>query len=172
MLAPAGRIRITFTAMKRVIRKEVLVPASAADVWRAWTTTEGVTTFFAPKANIDLSLGGPYEVYFLLDNPPGTRGSEDCKVVLFDPDKHTFSVSWNAPPHLPLARKEKTRVEVRLTEEGGKTRVVLHQSGWKEGPEAQACYEYFQKAWDVVLARLVQRFETGKPIDWKAVATS
>lgn len=158
--------------MKRVIRKEVTVPAGVEEVWHAWTTTDGVTTFFAPKADVRLALGGPYELYFRPDAPAGSRGTEDCKVVLYDLVKHTLAVSWNGPPHLPLARKEKTRVDVRLQPEGGKTRVVLHHSGWREGPEAQACYEFFVRAWDDVLARLVRRFETGKPIDWSAVPTS
>jgi len=151
--------------MKRVIRKEALVPAPLDEVWRAWTTTEGVTAFFAPRADVQLALGGRYELYFTPDGPPGERGTEGCKVMLFDPEKRTLAVTWNAPPHLPLARKERTRVDVRLDADGDATRVVLHHTGFV-GPEAEAAYEYFRGAWDVVLSRLVERFETGKAVAW------
>ena len=45
--------------MPRVIEKEVIVPASLAEVWDAWTTVQGVATFLGPKARIELAVGGP-----------------------------------------------------------------------------------------------------------------
>jgi len=34
-----------------VIRKETITTATLENAWKAWTTVEGVTSFFIPKAN-------------------------------------------------------------------------------------------------------------------------
>jgi len=59
----------------RILSKEIIIPGTLDDVWRAWTTTEGVKSFFAPDARVELRLGGPYEIYFVADSPPGDRKS-------------------------------------------------------------------------------------------------
>ena len=41
-----------------VITSQIDVPAPLTEVWRAWTTEEGVESFFAPECNIDLRPGG------------------------------------------------------------------------------------------------------------------
>ena len=53
------------------IRKVVIIPASVDDVWKSWTTKEGVITFFAPKASVELAVGGDYEMYFDPKKPEG-----------------------------------------------------------------------------------------------------
>jgi uncharacterized protein YndB with AHSA1/START domain len=80
----------------RTLEKQVSVPAPIADVWTAWTTAEGVTSFSAPAANIELRIGGPYEWLFMLDAPPGERGAEGCTVQAFLPPR-LLAFTWNAP---------------------------------------------------------------------------
>jgi uncharacterized protein YndB with AHSA1/START domain len=151
------------------IDKEVTVAAPAAEVWKAFTTTEGAETFFAPKANIRLEPGGPYEILFNPAGAPGERGAEGMHVLAFVPER-LLAFEWNAPPKFPEIRngKRNTFVVVELAPAGEKrTRVRLHHGGWAEGgrwPEVRA---YFDPAWDWVLANLMKRFESG-PMDWKA----
>ena len=42
------------------IDTEMAVNASLEDVWHAWTTDEGVRTFFAKQSNVKLALGGHF----------------------------------------------------------------------------------------------------------------
>jgi hypothetical protein len=81
--------------------------------------------------------------------------------------KSMLSFTWNAPPHLPKVRQQRTSVVVRFKElEKGQTKVTLTESGWGEGDEWDKAFAYFSKAWqDVVLPRLKPRFEVG-PVDW------
>ena len=60
--------------MDRAIVKRVSVNASPEQVWRAWSTKEGLQSFFAPRCAIELWPGGTFEIWFFPDNPPGTRG--------------------------------------------------------------------------------------------------
>jgi uncharacterized protein YndB with AHSA1/START domain len=151
---------------QRLIRKQVIVNASVKAVWDAWTTPEGAVTFFAPQANIHLVIGGPYELFFDLDAPEGSRGSEGLKILSFLP-MEMLSFEWNAPPQYPTVRKGPyTWVVVQFYPYGqNKVRVTLTHAGWKEGEEWNKVFQYFKHAWDIVLARLEYRFTKG-PIDW------
>ncbi len=160
-------------APHRRIVKEVVVDAPAEDVWRAWTTVEGVESFFAPKADIALVQGGSYELYFDPDAPEGDRGSEGCEVIGYNaPERLSFS--WTAPPEFPNARRKHTTVDVHLEQvERGKTLVTLTHYDWhdKEGEEWDRAYEFFETAWDGVLNNLQYRFAHG-PINWGEVGNS
>jgi len=152
----------------KTLKKEVIVAASPDDVWRAWTTTEGVVAFFAPEASVDLRIGGEYELYFDLDAPLGERGSEGAKVLSYLPSE-MLCFSWNAPPEMPEVRRERTWVVVRLEPaRSGSTRVRIDHLGWGRGDQWDQARAYFDRAWDIVLRRLRDRFESG-PIDWSSI---
>ncbi|MFC1572492.1 SRPBCC domain-containing protein [Candidatus Eisenbacteria bacterium] len=149
----------------RQIHKVELIEASLDDVWEAWTTDEGATTFFAPQANIDLKIGGSYEILFNPDAPEGERGAEGLKILSFLPHE-MLSFEWNAPPQFPEIRKEKTWVVVQMDPVGeDKTLVGITHLGWCPGDDWEQVYQYFVRAWDIVLGRLEHRFASG-PIDW------
>jgi hypothetical protein len=65
-------------------------------------------------------------------------------------------------------RAQRTVVTIELAPlESGRTRLRFTQTGWGDGPEWNAAYAYFDRAWSAfVLPRLVQRFTSG-PIDWR-----
>ncbi|MBN2413034.1 SRPBCC domain-containing protein [candidate division KSB1 bacterium] len=150
----------------RIINKQVTVNASIDKVWEAWTTSEGIKSFFAPDCRIDLKVGGAYEMYFIPDAEPGSRGGEGVKILALQPP-NMLSFTWNAPPHLPNVRKQFTHVTVKLTPEGDNTtRVLLTHDGWGDGEEWDKAFEYFDGVWEqVVLQRLIYLFSVG-PIDW------
>lgn len=144
---------------ERILAHDVDVDATPAEVYRMWTTETGVVAFFTNAAKIELRVGGAYEMYFLLDAPEGARGSEGCTIIEFEEGRH-LAFTWNFPPHLAAIRDEHTRVDITLTPLGpGRTRVELLQSGWGSGPEWNAGYAYFDKAWRQVLTYLQEHFE-------------
>ncbi|NIM10881.1 MAG: SRPBCC domain-containing protein [Candidatus Aminicenantes bacterium] len=148
------------------IRKAVVVPAPVDKVWEAWTTTEGVTTFFAPKASVELAVFGDFEMYFDPKQPKGQQGSEGCKILSFITGE-MFSFTWNAPLSMPTVRQARTWVVLHFyPHESNHTRITLTHVGWKMGEEWQKALQYFNKTWEVVLGRLQYRFQKG-PIDWK-----
>jgi len=145
---------------------DVIVPASIKEVWKAWTTNEGVKSFFAPDCNVELKVMGPYEILFDLNAKPGSQGGEGLFILAFEEYK-MLSFVWNAPPEYPNIRGQFTHVIIRLEEiSGNETHVTLYHDGWGEGDEWQKVYDYFVKAWDrVIMPRLKYRFENG-PVDW------
>lgn len=149
---------------ERAIVLEEIVEAPAGPVWKAWTTVEGLRTFLAPDARIEVRPGGAWEIVFLPDAPPGSQGSEGCRVLeVVERKKLVFE--WNFPPEMAAIRNEKTRVTIELHPFGGSTHVAFAQTGWREGADWDAGFEYFAKAWRVVMARLERSFREG-PVDW------
>lgn len=151
-----------------IVRKEVLVPATREELWHAWTTAEGVESFFARKAKIGLSVGGAYECYFRLDDPPGSQGSEGCKVLAFWPmDYITFS--WNAPPEFPEEREQHTKVVVEIDRHDDELyRVTLTHMGFGSGGRWDEVAQYFDEVWPHVLSNLQELFEKKRALNAKS----
>jgi len=148
------------TDADRAIAGEVVVDAPISDVWKAWTTEEGIRSFFAPGCRIGLRVDGPYEMFFLQDGEPGQRGGEGVKFLAIQPEK-MLSFTWNAPPHLAEVRKQWTHVVLRFFEiEGGRTKLTLRHDGWGEGGEWDEAFAYFDRAWlTIVLPNFVELWE-------------
>jgi uncharacterized protein YndB with AHSA1/START domain len=154
-------------AAERAIDKSIDVPASLDRVWDAWTTREGITSFFAPDARIEPRPGGAFHIYIDPGAAPGAKGADDMRFLAVQPKK-MLSFDWNAPPHLPEARAQRTFVIVRLEALGDtSTRVSLHHTGWGDGGQWDQAHAYFDRAWGGVLGNLKKRFEQG-PQDWTA----
>jgi len=144
----------------RRIELEVVVTATVADVWAAWTTVDGVKSFFAGGANIEPKPDGAYEIFFDMSQPEGRRGADGMRILVFEPP-HRLAFTWNAPEKFPNARRQRTRVTITLSAVGeGRTRVALAHDGFGDTEEWQNVQAYFTKAWGgVVLPRLKERFE-------------
>jgi len=142
----------------RVLHKEVTVSSPIERVWWAWTTSEGMASWWAKESWIELRIGGPWELYFLLDQPRGLQGSEGCRILSYCPPE-MLSYSWNFPPSIPEIRNEYLWVVLRFVRVGPrKTRVIMDHLGWKEGPVWEKGYQYFDRAWGDVLERFRTRF--------------
>jgi uncharacterized protein YndB with AHSA1/START domain len=152
---------------KHGLHFSAIIAAPIVEVWQAWTTLQGVKSFFAPDCLIDLRPGGAYEMYFDLDSKPGDRGGEGCMILAID-EPHMLSFSWNAPPEFPEIRKQRTHVTVLFEEfDDNKTKVILTHDGWGNTDDWKQVQRYFIRAWgEIVLPRLQRRFVEG-PINWE-----
>jgi uncharacterized protein YndB with AHSA1/START domain len=153
------------TAAERALDKEIELNATLEQAWSAWTTREGITSFFAPDAQVDARVGGAFHIYIDPLAEPGLKGADDMRFLAVQPQR-MISFDWNAPPSLPEARQQRTLVIVRFNPiDARHTKVTLHHVGWGDGGEWDKAYSYFDKAWSFVLANLKKRFEEG-PRDW------
>ena len=156
------------TSKARLIEVTAVIPASVEEVWRSWTTSEGMTAFIGAESEIDLSLGGKFEIYFDDSAPAGSRGSETCKVLGFLPER-MLSFTWNAPPHFKNARFIHTWVDVGFKPiSAEQTEVTLTHAGWDENRAAHpelaeewdGAFAYFENAWPRVMEALKAHHET------------
>jgi uncharacterized protein YndB with AHSA1/START domain len=150
----------------RILRAEVTIDAPVEQVWQAWTTEEGIRSFFAPAARVEPRVDGAYDIVFD-PSRPGQTG-EGMRILAFEPPRR-FAFTWSAPPTMPSVRAQRTLVIVELTPVGeGGTRLRFTHEGWGEGNEWDAAFRYFDHAWAAqVLPALKYRFEKG-PIAWSS----
>jgi uncharacterized protein YndB with AHSA1/START domain len=143
----------------RSLIKETIVNAPPMEVWSAWTTKEGIDSWWGPPdARIELRIGGPFELLFLSDAPAGRQGSEGCRFLGYVPGE-MLSFTWNATPDHPL-RESHTWVVLTFSDlEDGSTRVRLVHTGFLEGPDWDTYMAYFNDAWGRVLDRLAQHWK-------------
>lgn len=154
--------------MEPTLRFQLDLDAPIQAVWDAWTTEEGLISFFASAVNLDLRPGGPYEIFFFPENPPGQRGADEMIVLAFQAP--TFlAFTWNAPGNLPEVRPHRTHVTIRLQAlSASQTRLEFKEDGFGVGGQWDQRFEYFIGAWgEVILPRLAYRFDQG-PVDWES----
>ncbi|WP_455903674.1 SRPBCC family protein [Microbacterium sp.] len=117
-----------------------------------WTDADELQGWLGINARIQLELGGRYELYFMPDAPLGEQGSEDCKVLSFEPGR-MLSFSWNAPPHLNRTRDRHTHVVVYFDAHGdAQTRLRLVHGGFPvsgllDDLQWEETIAYFTAAW-------------------------
>ena len=137
---------------------ETVVAASRQDVWAAWASTDGINSWWNPPgSNIELRVGGPFELYFDADADPGSQGSEGCVYLGYVPNE-MISFTWNAPPHLAL-RESHTWVVITFSDSPTGTDVRLVHTGFGVGDDWDAYMAYFQNAWTYVLGLLADRWQ-------------
>jgi uncharacterized protein YndB with AHSA1/START domain len=138
------------------------------EVWSAWTSREGIDSWWGPPdARIELRLGGPFEILFLEDGPEGERGSEGCRFLAYVPGEMA-AFTWNARPDHPL-RGEYTWVVLTFAElDDSTTAVRLVHTGFLDGPPWDSYMAYFVDAWDRVLERLAEHWEKHSPSEGPA----
>jgi uncharacterized protein YndB with AHSA1/START domain len=158
---------ITANATEPAIELSVAVKAPVAEVWKAWTTSEGIVSFFAPEARVEARPDGPFTIIIDPYAAPGQQGADDMKVLAVEHEQ-LLSFTWNAPPSLPQARQQRTVVVLRFAPQADGTRLTLSHLGWGSTGEWPKARAYFERAWPNVLKQLQQRFETGRPQDWTA----
>jgi uncharacterized protein YndB with AHSA1/START domain len=156
---PASAQTFNRDVSDRRVVKEATVAASARDAWRAFTDPAVITQYFAPRAHVELRIGGAYELEFRPDNPAGQRGSEGCIILSYLPGE-MLSFSWNAPPQFARARGLHTWVVVEFRAVGpSETRVRLTHYGFGRDGEWDDVHAYFVRAWGSVVGALVEHFE-------------
>ena len=128
------------------------MPCPVELLWEKWTTNEGIKSFFAADSNIELKINGKYEIYFSTDAPLGSRGSEGCRILAYEP-KRQLVFSWNAPPVFENIRNGDYYTWVVLqfnSLSDGNSLFELTHAGWPLGEDWDKVYDYFTKAWNSV----------------------
>jgi uncharacterized protein YndB with AHSA1/START domain len=128
------------------------------------TTSTGAEEFFAPKAHIELRVGGPFEICF---DPSDATKSSRGHVLSYTPDE-MLSFEWFLPPLYPELRNARTWVVVTVHADGPTNSIVkIEHLGWGSGPGWDDAFPHMERGWNDVLGRLQQRFTAG-PINWAA----
>jgi uncharacterized protein YndB with AHSA1/START domain len=156
----------------RTMHLSIEVPAPAADVWAALTTSEGWRGWAAPVAQVEFRLGGIIETSYNLAAAPGAPGNIRSEIVAYLPQRMFAIRNVQAPPKtafdVPTFQSLHTVILVEPMDER-RTRIAFVQPGYRSGEPWDTVYKHFSwgNAW--TLEQLKARFEKG-PVDWKKKA--
>ncbi len=148
-------------ASDRILRTETVVHAPVADVWKAFTTREGIQSWLVPVAEVDLRLGGTLKTNYNPQAKIGDPGTIVHHILSYEPER-MLSTRFDAPETAAAEARlaaQQTWVVYRfepISED--ETRVTATMMGWGEGADWDRSYAFFQKgnAWE--MEQLVARF--------------
>lgn len=146
----------------KALQKEVVIRTTPEELWRIWTTSDGIASFFSPDSNLGREPGDPFELFMgMQPDESGLRGSEGCKLLCSIPHE-MLAFEWSFPPKVMSLRiaKAKTFIVLRFQPLGdGQVRVRFAQAGWENGSDWRAGWKYFDQAWSFVLDNLKKTLE-------------
>lgn len=146
----------------KVIEFEINVQASKEQLWSAWTSSENVGKWFAPIANVELKVGGAFELFF---NPSDREhmNTKGCKFLELIPFKK-LDFTWKGPDDFSevMNKEPLTVVNVFFIEDGTNMKVKVSHSGWGVGEEWDKAIEWHSFAWNQVLSSLKEYLESNQ----------
>ena len=132
-----------------VLSQSFVVEAPVKDVWDAYVTEEGWTSWSSPHASIDLRPGGTIRTHYGEDAKVGDPGTITLHIVNYVPER-VLTLRAEMADHFPDIMKEDdgNLMEVTLFEplDENRTRVTSHGVGYRDLPEYRKLIEYFQPA--------------------------
>ena len=150
-----------------VLIQEVTVSAAVEDAWKAYTTSEGWTGWAAPKAEIDLRVGGTIHTAYA--GEIGGENTNTLRIVNYVPNRLLTlraDVSDNWPE---VMKRDADRLSnVILFESTGPntTRIQSFGIGYTDSPELQQLMSFFIKANEGLLGNLREYLESGTRVAW------
>jgi uncharacterized protein YndB with AHSA1/START domain len=132
------------------IERRVKLASPPEQVWRALTTSEGLSAWFGERASIDLHPGGAATMTF--------AGGTTVEMRVERIDYLTvFAYTWRLPD-LPADDPRRTYVEFTLEPDGAGTTLRVVETGFAQLPPdtREGTYESHSQGWARELAELAE----------------
>ncbi|WP_395647485.1 SRPBCC domain-containing protein [Terricaulis sp.] len=149
----------TETDGSRALCHEAVLPASAHDIWMLFATSEGLRSWLAPVAAIDLRIGGMWEASYDASARLGDPGNIRNRIMSYLPERMLSIQVANAPPGFPHAERVAelwTVIELEPVS-AGETRVRVSMLGYGEGEADDALWRMFDAGNAYTLQKLGER---------------
>jgi uncharacterized protein YndB with AHSA1/START domain len=139
---------------------EAIVNAPVNEVWRLFTTSEGMESWMVAHAEIELKIGGLMRTHY---DPKGTLGDANTivnQVLSFEPERMLSIRVQQAPANFPLPGVVGNVWSVIYFQplEPGMTNVRIVGLGYGDDPQSQQLREYFRKGNAWTLEQLQKKF--------------
>jgi len=150
------------SASPDIVVTEAVIDAPVAEVWKAWTTKEGIESWMVAKTAIDLSVGGTWRTSYNKSSNLDDDESIRHTILAFDPLK-MFSMRTVKPPkNFPFPNAIARTWTVVYFEPAGasKTKVTAHMLGFTDDEESQKMRAFFEVGNRTTLDSLVKKYQT------------
>lgn len=139
---------------------EGTVNAPLDDVWKAFSTSDGLKAWLAPHAEIDLHVGGLMRTNYNAAGSLGDPATIENTVLSFEP-RRMLSIRVSKPPQnfpFPIAVRQMWTVIYFDPVGTTQTRVREVSLGFTSEPESQRMRDFFQQGNATTLSQLQRHF--------------
>ena len=139
---------------------EAIINAPVSEVWRLFTTREGLESWMVAHAEIELKVGGLMRTQY---DPKGALGDPNTivnEVLSFEPERMLSIRVQQAPANFPLPQAVRRMWTVIYFQplEPGMTNVRVVGLGFGEDADSHKLREYFRKGNAETLEQLQKRY--------------
>ena len=140
---------------------EAVIDAPVAEVWKAWTTKEGIESWMVAKTDIDLRIGGAWRTSYSKSSNLDDDESIRHTILAFDPLRMFSMRTVKAPKNFPFPNAlMKTWTVVYFEPLGeSRTRVTAHMLGFTEDEESQNMRAFFEAGNRTTLDNLLKKYQ-------------
>jgi uncharacterized protein YndB with AHSA1/START domain len=150
-----------------ILIQEILISAAVDDVWKAYTTSEGWTGWAAPKAEIDLRVGGTIRTAYV--GEIGGENTNTLQIVNYVPRRLLTlraDVSDNWPEIMKRDAERLSNVVLFESTGPNATQIQSFGIGYTDSPELEQLMTFFIKANEGLLENLKVYLESGTRTEW------
>lgn len=142
----------------KIIHVSAELSCSIDSAYAYFTENTLLERWLAVKADVEMKVGGKYELFWSPEDPDLTNNSTyGCKVLSMD-KPYYFSIEWKGnKDHKAFMNNVRplTNVTVVFNKiNANKTRVTLLHTGWQTDKDWDSAYQFFEKAWAGAFSKL------------------
>jgi uncharacterized protein YndB with AHSA1/START domain len=139
---------------------EAIINAPVTEVWRLFTTQDGMESWMVAHAEIELKVGGLMRTHY---DPNGVLGDPKTivnQILSFEPERMLSIKVYKPPDDFPLPESVKDMWTVIYFQplEPGMTNVRIIGLGFGDDPDSQKPREFFRKGNASTLEQLQKKF--------------
>ncbi|MFZ6818533.1 SRPBCC family protein [Undibacterium sp. Ji22W] len=138
-----------------------VVNAPVREVWKAWTTADGLKAWLAPHAEFDLRLGGLMRTNYSKSGSLSDDGTIENRVLAFESERMIAIQVSRAPTKFPFPNAVKNMWTVLYFLPDGESRTTLRivGLGFSDDPESAKMREFFKRGNEYTLSELQKYYQ-------------
>lgn len=151
-----------------ILEQRVVINAPVSDVWDAYTTDEGWMAWAAPRAQVDLRVGGT--ILTAYTGEIGGPQTNTLRIINYVPNELLTlraDVSQNWPEVMQQDGENLSNVILFDEVEPGKTQITSYGMGYGDSPEYDQLMQFFIQANEGLYRGLIRYLEEGEAVVWE-----
>lgn len=144
--------------MDKIITVEVILHTDTTNAFDYFAENNLLEEWLTQKADVEMRVGGKYELFWTPEDPDPTNNSTyGCKVLTVN-RPHYFNIEWTGnaeQKEFMNSVRPQTNVTVLFTSiDTNRTMVTLIHTGWRPGEDWESARRYFENAWSGAFKKL------------------
>jgi uncharacterized protein YndB with AHSA1/START domain len=143
------------------ITTEGTVNAPIDEVWRAWTTKDGIESWMVAKTEIDLRVGAIWKTSYSKESNLNDDASIHHEILAYDPGRMLAFRTVKPPKGFPFAAALSKTWNVVYFEplDASHTRITARMFGYEQDGESQQMRAFFEKGNKFTMDTFLKKFD-------------